>query len=87
MRIKIKFNNNDTLNLKKNKFLLGFLLTLGSGFLLASLTQIICLIFKPSGYEKIIQIGGNNYVKQLLFGIMFIGCYIMIKKSKTTNLE
>ena len=87
MRVKIKFNNDDTFNLKNNKILMGFILVLGTVAFLFSFVQIFCLIVKPKGYEMIIQAGGGRYIVQFLMGAFFIGTYILIKKSNTVNKE
>ena len=80
MKVNIKFNNDDKHNINK-KWIRVTLLILGLLFSIVALTQIFCIVFKPDGYQRIVDMLGNQYIKQLLFGILFIGTYYVIKNS------
>lgn len=60
-------------------------LILGTILTVMGLTQIFCLIFKPTGYEKIIRLLGNKYWQQLLLGILFLLSYFLSRKSSFKN--
>ena len=85
MSIKVKFNNDDSLNFYSKTWLKVLLLFAGSIFLILALVQIFCLIVKPTGGQKIIEICGNKYIQQLIIGILLIGAYVLILKSKPTK--
>lgn len=82
--MKITFNNNDTHNLNR-KPIKTSLLIFGGVMTAFALTQIVCLLFKPVGYEKIVSALGNKYIMQLLFGVFAFWCYYLIKNSKPVN--
>ena len=61
-------------------FIIGIVLTI------IGLTQIYCVVFKPSGYEKIVRILGNKYWVQLPLGLlMLIPSYLLFKINNQKN--
>lgn len=86
MRIKIKINNDDTLNLNK-RWIRNIFLIFGLVFTSVALTQIFCIAIKPKGYENIIFTLGGKYIRQLCFGIIFLITYYGIKNSNPINVK
>ena len=80
-KIKIVFSNNVPENLNK-RWIRIVLLIFGLIFTLKALTEIFCLIVKPKGYEKIVDMLGNKYIEQLIIGVLALSCYYLFKKQK-----
>ena len=82
--MQIKFTNDDKLGLNK-KWIRTIVLILGLVLFSIGLTHIFLIIIKPKDYEKTVGILGDNYVKQVCSGLLFIITYFVLKKSKPVN--
>lgn len=70
MRIKIKVTNDDRLNLNK-RWIRNIFLIVGITFITTALSRIFLITVKPKGYENILAVLGNEYLFQLILGILF----------------
>jgi hypothetical protein len=81
MKIKIKVNNDVPPQLNK-KWVRNLLLIFASFMTIIALVQIVCLIVKPKGYEKVVFLLGDRYIEQLSFGLLCLYLYYMFKQAK-----
>jgi len=84
MRIKFKVNNTDTLNLNQ-KWIRVILLIFAFLLILVGLAQLCFNVLMPEGNEKMALIVGNQYIKNLLMGSLFLLTYYVIKNSTPKN--
>ena len=56
-------------------------LILGTILTLSALAQIFCLVFKPTGYERIVTMLGGKYWIQLFLGVLFLLSYFLMRKN------
>jgi len=82
--MKVKFNNIDTLNLNKKWFKI-ILLVLGLLLTFAGLVQLYFNALSPEGNEKVSQVVGNQHIRNLIIGPLFLLSYYLIKNSTSKN--